>query len=253
MSQASTTEPKAMVPFKQGALMPESMDGIARLAAGAMAAGVIPSAKTPQQAFILLAAGFEAGLGFTATCKNVMLVNNRPSLWGDAALALVTRSPLCEGVEESVEGTGEALEARCRVVRKGWPKPVERSFGVPDAKKANLWGKAGPWANYPKRMLQMRARAFALRDAFPDLLMGLGVVEEEDDVPSRVTVSSGDGGFGDAPKALPQVEMPDVPDEEAAAKAKDDAAFLASLEQPVESELYPAGKPLVGTTGHGKK
>jgi hypothetical protein len=210
----SQVESKAVVPFRDGSLMPEGMDGIARLAAGAMAAGVIPSAKSAQQAFILLAAGFEAGLGFTATCKNVMLVNNKPSIWGDAALALVVRSPMCEGVEETLEGTGEALEARCRVLRKGWSKAVERSFSVADAKKANLWGKAGPWANYPKRMLAMRARAFALRDSFPDLLMGLGVVEEEDDVPSRITVSSGDGGFGDTPKSLPQVDMPDVPDDD---------------------------------------
>jgi len=219
----SQVESKAVVPFRDGTLMPEGMDGIARLAAGAMAAGVIPSAKTPQQAFILLAAGFEAGLGFTATCKNVMLVNNRPSLWGDAALALVVRSPACRGVHERIEGDGDSMTAICEVIRDGWADTIIRKFSVADAKKAGLWGKSGPWSSYPKRMLAMRARGFALRDSFPDLLMGLGIVEEEQDIPARVSVASDGGTFGEEPKALPQVDMPDVPDD-------DGQKFLESLE-----------------------
>jgi len=219
----SQVESKAVVPFRDGTLMPEGMDGIARLAAGAMAAGVIPSAKTPQQAFILLAAGFEAGLGFTATCKNVMLVNNRPALWGDAALALVVRSPACRGVHERIEGDGDSMTAICEVIRDGWADTIIRKFSVADAKKAGLWGKSGPWSSYPKRMLAMRARGFALRDSFPDLLMGLGIVEEEQDIPARVSVAGDGGTFGEEPKALPQVDMPDGPDD-------DGQKFLESLE-----------------------
>lgn len=231
MSQLATAEQKAMVPFKQGALMPDSMDGIARLAAGAMAAGVIPSARTPQQAFILLAAGFEAGLGFTATCKNVMLVNNKPAIWGDAALALVRRSELCGGVAEDAVGTGDELAARCSVIRfrRDYsrasvcdPETITRTFSIADAKKAGLWGKSGPWSQYPKRMLAMRARAFALRDSFPDLLMGLGVIEEHDDY--TVTTATDSGTALEAPKAAP-VALPEVPETD-----DDGAAFIASLE-----------------------
>jgi hypothetical protein len=57
-------------------------------------------------------------------------------------------------------------------------------FTVADAKKAGLWGKTGPWTQYPKRMLQMRARGFALRDAFPDVLKGLVTAEEAQDYPA---------------------------------------------------------------------
>jgi hypothetical protein len=66
------------------------------------------------------------------------------------------------------------------VKRKGEPD-VHSSFSVSDAKRAGLWGKQGPWSQYPKRMLQLRARAFALRDAFPDALRGLASAEEEQD------------------------------------------------------------------------
>lgn len=67
--------------------------------------------------------------------------------------------------------------AVCIAKRHG-SSPVTARFSVMDAKRAGLWTKAGPWQTYPRRMLQMRARSFALRDAFPDVLKGLISVEE---------------------------------------------------------------------------
>jgi hypothetical protein len=52
-----------------------------------------------------------------------------------------------------------------------------------DAKRAKLFDKDGPWKQYPDRMLQMRARGFALRDAFPDALKGFAIAEEAMDIP----------------------------------------------------------------------
>jgi hypothetical protein len=51
-------------------------------------------------------------------------------------------------------------------------KPVIRSFGMEKAKKAQLLGKDS-WKKYPERMCQMRARAWALRDGFADVLKGI--------------------------------------------------------------------------------
>jgi hypothetical protein len=66
------------------------------------------------------------------------------------------------------------------VKRKGEPE-YETTFSVEDAKQAGLWGKPGPWTQYRKRMQQMRARGFALRDKFAHLLMGLISAEEAGD------------------------------------------------------------------------
>jgi hypothetical protein len=63
-------------------------------------------------------------------------------------------------------------------------------FSVADAKKASLWGKSGPWSQYPRRMLQMRARGFALRDAFPDVLKGLVTAEEAFDYPQPIVAET---------------------------------------------------------------
>jgi hypothetical protein len=75
------------------------------------------------------------------------------------------------------------FKAVCRVKRKGEPETV-RQFSVRDAVVGKLWGKKGyngkdtPWITNPRRMLQMRARGFALRDAFADVLKGMMVAEE---------------------------------------------------------------------------
>ena len=60
-----------------------------------------------------------------------------------------------------------------------------REFSMQDAKQAGLTGKQGPWSQYPRRMLQMRARAFALRDVFADVLRGVHVAEEAQDISER--------------------------------------------------------------------
>lgn len=120
--------------------------------------------------------GLELGLQPMQAMQNIAVINGRPSLWGDAVLALVLNSPLCDYVEESMEGD----KAICKVKRKGKKEKITE-FSYEDAKKAGLLNKQGPWSQYPKRMLQMRARAFALRDVFPDVLKGLPIAEEVQD------------------------------------------------------------------------
>jgi hypothetical protein len=127
--------------------------------------------------------GAELGLGPMQSLQCIAVVNGRPTVWGDAALALVQSSSVCEFVAEQVEGDGDAMVATCEAKRRGYPKSTVVRFSVADAKKAGLWGKTGPWTQYPKRMLQLRARGFALRDAFPDVLKGLVTAEEAQDYP----------------------------------------------------------------------
>jgi len=129
--------------------------------------------------------GAELGFGPMQSLQCIAVINGRPSIWGDAALALVQSSPVCEFVSESVDGEGEQMVATCIAKRRGYPAPAAVKFSVADAKRAGLWGKSGPWTQYPKRMLQLRARGFALRDAFPDVLKGLVTAEEAQDYPTQ--------------------------------------------------------------------
>jgi hypothetical protein len=143
----------------------------------------------------------ELGLGPMQGLQCIAVINGRPSIWGDAALALVQSSAVCEWVTEKVTGDGDAMVATCEAKRRGYPQPTTVAFSVADAKKAGLWGKAGPWTQYPRRMLQLRARGFALRDAFPDVLKGLVTAEEAQDyathepAPARPTATPAGNGI----------------------------------------------------------
>jgi hypothetical protein len=125
--------------------------------------------------------GSEVGLSPMQSLQSIAVINGRPTIWGDAALALVQSSPQCLYVREYTEGEGDSLTAVCEVQRRGYPQPTVARFSVADAKKASLWGKSGPWTQYPARMLALRARGFALRNAFADALRGLVTAEEAQD------------------------------------------------------------------------
>ena len=177
---------KAHIQIVDGACKPDSFEGMYRIADLFWHAGLVPQGvNNPAQMMVALMAGSEIGLSPTQSIQNVMVINGRPTVWGDAALGLVRSSRVLEDIEETVSGEGDEMVATCRVKRKDSTTPTVRTFSVADAKAANLWGKGGPWKNYPKRMLQMRARGFALRDSCPDILKGLGIAEEIADIEVR--------------------------------------------------------------------
>lgn len=139
----------------------------------------------PESCMLAIQHGSEIGLSPMQSLQNIACINGRPAIWGDAALALCLASPVCDGIHEVIEGDGDNMTAVCKTSRKGKDANVVGRFSVADAKRAGLWGKSGPWTQYPKRMLQLRARGFALRDAFPDVLKGLVTAEEAQDYPTQ--------------------------------------------------------------------
>ena len=139
----------------------------------------------PQDIMVCIQWGMEMGLAPMQALQNIAVINGKPSVYGDAMMALVQASPVCDGVEESIEDETTANPVAVCVARRKGRAPVTVRFSVEDAKRADLWGKQGPWSAYPKRMLQMRARGFALRDAYPDVLKGLISTEEAQDYPEE--------------------------------------------------------------------
>jgi len=137
----------------------------------------------PGNVLVAIQWGMEIGLQPMQAMQNIAVINGRPSIWGDAMIALVRACPAFEYINE----TQTDREATCVIKRKGEPEAV-RTFSMDDAKRAGLLGKSGPWTQYPKRMMQMRARSWALRDVFPDVLKGMICAEEAlDSGPRDVT------------------------------------------------------------------
>lgn len=168
-------------------LAPQSIDEAIRFAEIMSKSNLVPKDFSGNVGNILVAVqwGMELGLQPMQAMQNIAVINGRPSLWGDAVIALVKSSPACEYV---VEETSDDA-AVCRVKRHGEPEQ-SRTFTKADALKAGLLNKAGPWTQYPKRMLQMRARSWALRDVFPDVLRGMPIAEELQDMPTERDMGS---------------------------------------------------------------
>ena len=142
----------------------------------------------PTNTLIAMQWGYEIGLAPMQALQNIAVINGKPSIYGDALLALVRKDPRCMGIEETMEGENETMNAICVLKRKhidGSLELIKREFNVLMAKRAGLWGKQGPWSQYPERMLQMRARGNCLRDAFPDVIKGIITVEEAKDYPAE--------------------------------------------------------------------
>lgn len=160
------------------------------------ASNMVPKAYQgkPMDILVCVQWGMELNLAPMAALQNIAVINGKPSVYGDTMLALVQASPVCEGIEESFEGENTSNPVAVCVAHRKGRKPVVARFSRDDAQRAGLWNKVGPWQAYPKRMLQMRARGFALRDAFPDILKGLVSAEEAQDYPEA----------GDTPKKLAQ-------------------------------------------------
>ena len=165
----------------------------------------------PASCVLAIQHGAEIGLGPMQAIQSIAVINGRPSIWGDAALALVMASPVCEYVKETIDGEADQAVATCIAKRKGYPEAVVSRFSMADAKRAGLAGKQGPWSQYPKRMLQLRARGFALRDAFPDVLKGLVTTEEAQDYATTntppVVVTQPEQVVSPQPKAATEADM----------------------------------------------
>lgn len=136
----------------------------------------------PGNVVIAIQMGSDVGLTPMQAIQAIAVINGRATLWGDTMLAVVLASPLCKDIIEMSEADiRKAGCAKCIAQRVGREDKTS-TFSIDDAKTAGLWGKQGPWTTAPARMLKMRARAFALRDQFSDVLRGIASAEEQADI-----------------------------------------------------------------------
>ena len=194
-----TDEKKDIIPYREPTggdsikpFIPNDFPSVFRFSQMLSESGdMVPKAYMAQPAKIAAAVffGYEIGLLPMQALQSIAVINGKPSLYGDAALALIRASGLLEDVEEIYEGDffdgagkpNPNFKAICRLTRKGAKRPVVSEFSIGDAMMAGLWTKDGPWKQYPKRMLKMRARAFGIRDEFTDVMRGIAIGEEVED------------------------------------------------------------------------
>ena len=166
-------------------ITPRGIDEAIRLAKIMSASGLMPKLiNTPEAVFVAMQMGAEIGLSPMASVQNIAVINGRPGIYGDAALAVVRASGQLEEFKEWSEGERKtpAWTFYCRVKRRGfevatgsfsWPEACEAGFDRADS--------LSPWKKWTNRMMQFKARNFAMRDQFADILRGIRTIEENSD------------------------------------------------------------------------
>jgi hypothetical protein len=165
-------------------IVPTDFESAYRLATVVHAAGMAPkSLDSIEKCTVAILHGLEVGLPPMAALQSIAIINGQPALYGDGLMALVRGSGLLEDIVETCDHDKDGPTiAVCKVKRRDQATWVQHEFTRPEAMRAGLWKKQGPWIQYPQRMMQMRARSWALRDAFADVLRGIRSAEEMLDI-----------------------------------------------------------------------
>lgn len=212
---------------EHGYIVPTTVEEAARMAKAVIIGGFAPDSykdKTgyidPNKVMLGIMAAMEAGLQPLYGLRQIAIINGRPTIWGDAAMALVQQRNLIVGYKEEQVGpvpTDKDLSKwpddygwRVTIQRRGQKGEYVGLFTVGMAKRARLWlnAKKIPWLEHPDRMLKIRARSFPLRDGFADALAGLAIREEVEDFEEETKELAID--LSDEPK----VEVPPMEEEE---------------------------------------
>lgn len=174
-----------VIPMGPAGIQLGTFEDAQRFAKAVIASGFAPKGMNEAGVIVSIQMGAELGLAPMQSMQNIAVINGRPAVWGDAIPAVCMASGAFDHgawhEEIETDAKGNPIAATCRCRRLGG-SIIDRRFSLGDAQRAGLVGKPGPWAQYPARMLQMRARSWALRDAFPDVLRGFHVADRDSGV-----------------------------------------------------------------------
>lgn len=212
---------------REDGLSPRTLNEAMQLAERLADSNLVPKdyRGKPGDILIAISLGHEVGLKWAQALQNIAVIGGRPTIWGDAGLGIVMSHPDYEWHREADD---EATEiATCTMKRHGLD-PVVRSFSQLDAERIMVWERDAQgqsrqvrladrpvWkAGYKKRMRQMRARWWAMKDTFADALKG---IEGREWVEDDLTVSREESAalpsedFMPRRKELPPDELPPTP------------------------------------------
>jgi hypothetical protein len=185
-----------------------SLDDRLRYAEALSQASMLPPHFRGKPADVLLAMEWGAALGMAPmqAINSIHVINSKPGLSANALAALVRR----EGHRMRV--TGDDKTATASIWRRDDPDFEYRVTWTMDmAKRAGLLTGKDNWDKYPGAMLKARAQTAVVRDACPELIIGLpgDDTDDGDDAPTwatpvqataeRITVDTATGEIFDAP------------------------------------------------------
>lgn len=251
-----------------GPIYPQSIEDVYRLAKMAYKSGMLKPLKhgygdnavvedaesTLARGTMIILQGMEIGVPPMQSVQLLAMINGRITAHSEAVPGIL----LAHGFKIKRWWSGKEMQddwtAHCELTRPNGDVYAGQ-FSVTDAKTAGLWdraptvtkyGKTKPndsaWYRYPKRMLPARALGFASKDGGSDVLKGILVREEAEDMEHVAGMRDVTPTIA---KPSPSLDLPDIPDEpteaDPIAEAKSCIAEAISVEmlENVRSEQFP--------------
>ena len=169
------------------------------------------SKGNPAKVMLVAAKGAQLGVDTMNALQNIVPINGLLSIKGDLAKSLIFSSGVLEPGSWIEETSGNlkdgSFQVKITATRKDNKLTLSRTFSVAHAKMAGLWvskekltGKEGwkfkhsPWVKFPQRMIYYRCLSYLARDLFSDVLSGMYVYEEAQDIPKEelTVIDAGD-------------------------------------------------------------
>lgn len=174
----------------QGRLIGSNISEQFRLATAYFQSGLMPKGlSSPQKVLVALQLCRELGLPPMSSIGKIGVIGQTPFIFGDLPLALVLKSGKLESIQEEwINEIGKEIGAKCTVKRVGMPA-ITREWTMADTERAKI-GNKDTWKQYPRRMCQMRARGWALKDLFADVLSGVPIQEYDLDVAEKPSIAA---------------------------------------------------------------
>ena len=189
---------------------------------------IVPDAfrKRPANVWLALDMGAHMGLKPFQTFRAVHVIKGTPTFSAEAMRGMAMAAG------HTVTVTSTPTEATVSIKRADGLGEGTTTFTLDQAKQAGYLGKGGNWASDPESMLVARATSRCAKRVIPDLLMGLTMTEEMDDVVA--VEGSPVEALQATTEAVAAIEAP-----EPAKKASKPAETPQAAAEPEDAEIVP--------------
>jgi len=134
---------------------------------------------TEAQAPVIMLKGHELGLGLATSFEFIYVIEGKPSISPQGALALIRNSGQLKElkIEDFRDGNGVPVECSVYMERVDGSS-YSVTFSMDDAARAGVIKPNSGWEKYPANMLRWRAVGYCADVVFPDVVGGLSRPEE---------------------------------------------------------------------------
>ena len=189
VKESNSVVVKSPIELNNWEFKPKNLEEALRLASCYVNSGLLPKRfDTPEKLVVAMQYCKELGLPMLVGMRQLAIINDTPSIFGDLPLALAHKSGKLKSlIEWLFDSTGKKIcsennnlsakvfGAHCEGVRDNGIT-ASFDFTLTDAEQAGLLKGFG-WLKYPKDMLLYRCRGRMLKSLVPDALAGVCIGE----------------------------------------------------------------------------